>query len=87
MCELFAMSALFNRREPVARFAASALRRGRAIDPRRAPAVGRSTLSLVAAAMGIAPETGMGAIRFGLGRGSTEGGIEAVVAELMRVLF
>ena len=36
--------------------------------------------------MGIAPEIGMGAIRFSLGRGTTQDEIEEVVDQLRRVL-
>jgi cysteine desulfurase len=47
---------------------------------------GQVTLSPVLEAMGIAPAVGMGAIRFSLGRGTTEEQIEAVVGQLRRVL-
>ena len=43
-------------------------------------------LSPVLRAMGIAPEVGMGAIRFSLGRGTTEEEIDAVVAQLRRTV-
>ena len=43
-------------------------------------------LSPVLQAMGIAPEAGMGAIRFSLGRGTTEEEIDAVVAQLRRTV-
>jgi cysteine desulfurase len=39
-------------------------------------------LSPVLRAMGVAPEVGMGAIRFSLGRTTTRGEIEAIVEEL-----
>ena len=38
------------------------------------------------AAMGVAPEVGMGAIRFSLGRHTTQEEIEAVVEHLAQVL-
>lgn len=47
---------------------------------------GQITLSPVLAAMGIAPEVGMGAIRFSLGRGTTQDEVEEVVDQLRRVL-
>jgi cysteine desulfurase len=47
---------------------------------------GQITLSPVLQAMHIAPEVGLGAIRFSLGRGTTEDEIEAVVSELRRVV-
>jgi cysteine desulfurase len=47
---------------------------------------GQTSLSPVLAAMGIAPEAGMGAIRFSLGRNTTQEEIEAVVERLGRVL-
>ena len=47
---------------------------------------GQITLSPVLEAMGIAPETGMGAIRFSLGRGTTQDEVEEVVDQLRRVL-
>jgi cysteine desulfurase len=43
-------------------------------------------LSPVLQAMGIAPEVGMGAVRFSLGRGTTEEEIDAVVAQLRRTV-
>lgn len=43
---------------------------------------GRIELSPVLRAMGVAPEIGMGAIRFSLGRGTTKEEIESVVAQL-----
>jgi cysteine desulfurase len=43
-------------------------------------------LSPVLQAMGITPEVGMGAIRFSLGRGTTEDEIDAVVAQLRRTV-
>lgn len=46
----------------------------------------RITLSLVLKAMGIAPEIGMGAIRFSLGRSTRPEEIEDVVDRLRRVL-
>jgi len=39
-------------------------------------------LSPVLKAMGVPPETGMGAIRFSLGRGTTKGEIEYVLSQL-----
>lgn len=47
---------------------------------------GKIALSPVLKAMGVAPEIGMGAIRFSLGRSTTEEEIEEVVAQLRRVL-
>lgn len=47
---------------------------------------GRIELSPVLEAMGVAPEVGMGAIRFSLGRGTTHEEIEAVVERLNGVL-
>ena len=47
---------------------------------------GQITLSPVLEAMGIAPEVGMGAIRFSLGRSTTQDEVEEVVAQLCRVL-
>jgi len=47
---------------------------------------GHITLSPVLKAMDVAPEVGLGAIRFSLGRGTTEEEIEAVIAELRRVI-
>ena len=47
---------------------------------------GRAELSPVLEAMGIAPEVGIGAIRFSLGRGTTEEEIERVVDRLRRLL-
>jgi cysteine desulfurase len=43
---------------------------------------GRIELSPVLEAMGVTPEVGMGAIRFSLGRGTTDEEIEAVVERL-----
>ena len=43
---------------------------------------GRIALSPVLQAMGIAPEVGMGAVRFSLGRGTTRDEIDAVVARI-----
>lgn len=43
---------------------------------------GRVALSPVLQAMGIAPEAGMGAVRFSLGRGTTRDEIDAVVARI-----
>ena len=43
-------------------------------------------LSPVLRAMGVAPEIGMGAIRFSLGRGTTEEEIDAIVAQLRRTV-
>ena len=47
---------------------------------------GRTELSPVLAAMGIAPEVARGAIRFSLGRGTTEEEIEQLVHRLTRLL-
>lgn len=47
---------------------------------------GQIELSPVLSAMGVAPEIGMGAIRFRLGRGTTEVEIDSVVARLGRVV-
>jgi cysteine desulfurase len=47
---------------------------------------GRVELSPVLEAMGIAPEVGMGAIRFSLGRGTTRDEINAVVERLTEML-
>ena len=47
---------------------------------------GRIELSPVLAAMGVAPEVGMGAIRFSLGRGTTREEIDAVVERLSSAL-
>jgi cysteine desulfurase len=47
---------------------------------------GRVELSPVLEAMGVAPEEGMGAIRFSLGRGTTEEDIDAVIDSLTSVL-
>jgi cysteine desulfurase len=47
---------------------------------------GKIALSPVLKAMGIAPEAGMGAIRFSLGRSTTQEEVEEVVAQLRRVL-
>lgn len=47
---------------------------------------GQITLSPVLEAMDIAPEIGMGAIRFSLGRGTTKEEIEAVVDKLCQVI-
>jgi cysteine desulfurase len=47
---------------------------------------GQITLSPVLKAMGVSPEVGMGAIRFSLGRGTTQEEIEWVVARLTQVL-
>jgi cysteine desulfurase len=47
---------------------------------------GRITLSPVLKAMGVAPEAGMGAIRFSLGRATTDEEIDDVLGLLMRVL-
>lgn len=47
---------------------------------------GQITLSPVLAAMGVAPEVGMGAIRFSLGRGTTQDEVEEVVDQLRRAL-
>jgi len=47
---------------------------------------GRVELSPVLEAMGVAPEGGMGAIRFSLGRYTTREDIDTVVADLARAL-
>ncbi len=47
---------------------------------------GRIELSPVLQAMGVAPETGMGALRFSLGRGTTREEIDTVVARLIDLL-
>jgi cysteine desulfurase len=47
---------------------------------------GRIELSPVLKAMGVAPESGMGAIRFSLGRGTTEEEIDVVVDRLVALL-
>lgn len=47
---------------------------------------GRITLSPVLEAMGVAPEVGMGAIRFSLGRGTTPAEIDEVVGRLRAIL-
>ena len=47
---------------------------------------GRIELSPVLRAMGVPPETGMGALRFSLGRGTTREEIDAVVARLTELL-
>jgi cysteine desulfurase len=47
---------------------------------------GQVTLSPVLQAMNVAPQVGMGAIRFSLGRHTTEGEIDEVVSLLRRVL-
>ncbi len=47
---------------------------------------GEITLSPVLQAMGVAPEVGMGTIRFSLGRRTTQHEIDAVVQELQQVL-
>ena len=47
---------------------------------------GQIRLSPVLAAMGVAPEVGMGAIRFSLGRNTTLKDIDAVVEHLAQVL-
>jgi cysteine desulfurase len=47
---------------------------------------GSVELSPVLKAMGVTPETGMGAIRFSLGRTTTQGEVEAVVKELNRIV-
>lgn len=47
---------------------------------------GRIELSPVLAAMGVAPEAGMGAIRFSLGRGTTESDIDAIADRLHRLV-
>ena len=48
---------------------------------------GQITLSPVLEAMGVTPEIGMGAIRFSLGRGTTEEEIGAVVHALRQVIL
>lgn len=47
---------------------------------------GQITLSPVLEAMGVGPEVGRGAIRFSLGRGTTQDEIEAAVEQLGRVV-
>jgi cysteine desulfurase len=47
---------------------------------------GQVTLSPVLRAMNVAPEVGMGAIRFSLGRHTTEGEVDEVVSQLRRAL-
>ncbi len=47
---------------------------------------GRIELSPVLEAMGVAPEVGMGAIRFSLGRGTTRDEIDGVVDDLTEIL-
>jgi cysteine desulfurase len=47
---------------------------------------GQVTLSPVLRAMGVAPKTSMGAIRFSLGRSTTQEHMEAVVDQLRQVL-
>jgi cysteine desulfurase len=47
---------------------------------------GRIEMSPVLQAMGVAPEVGMGAIRFSLGRQTTRPDIDAVVARVVGVL-
>ena len=47
---------------------------------------GRIELSPVLQAMGVAPEVGMGAIRFSLGRGTTQDEIDAVADRLAQIL-
>ena len=47
---------------------------------------GQITLSPVLRAMNVAPEVGMGAIRFSLGRHTTQGDVDEVVSQLRRVL-
>jgi cysteine desulfurase len=47
---------------------------------------GRIELSPVLEAMGVAPEVGMGAIRFSLGRSTTEQEVDAVVSGLKKAL-
>jgi cysteine desulfurase len=46
---------------------------------------GHVELSAVLKAMGVAPEVGMGAIRFSLGRGTTQDEIDAVTDRLATV--
>ena len=48
---------------------------------------GQITLSPVLEAMGVAPEIGLGAIRFSLGRGTTEEEIQAVVDALRQMIL
>jgi len=48
---------------------------------------GQITLSPVLQAMRVTPEVGLGAIRFSLGRGTTQDEIEAAVSELRRVIL
>ena len=59
---------------------ASPLRRAQHVIP------GASTLSPVLEAMGIAPEVGMGAVRFSLGRGTTRDEIGIVIERLADVI-
>jgi cysteine desulfurase len=47
---------------------------------------GRIELSPVLEAMGVAPQVGMGAIRFSLGRSTTKQEVDAVVSELKKAL-
>jgi cysteine desulfurase len=47
---------------------------------------GQVTLSPVLQAMNVAPEVGMGAIRFSLGRRTTQGEVDEVVGQLRRAL-
>lgn len=47
---------------------------------------GRIELSSVLEAMGVAPEVGMGAVRFSLGRGTTREEIDAVIQRLIHIL-
>ena len=47
---------------------------------------GRVTLSPVLQAMKVAPDVGMGAIRFSLGRSTTEGEVGEVVCQLRRAV-
>ena len=47
---------------------------------------GRIELSPVLQAMGIAPEVGMGAVRFSLGRGTTRDDVDTVVERLTEIL-
>lgn len=47
---------------------------------------GKATVSPVLAAMGVNPAVGAGAIRFSLGRGTTQDEIEAVVEQLRRII-
>ncbi len=46
---------------------------------------GRIELSPVLQAMGVAPEVGMGAVRFSLGRGTTRSEIDTVVERLIEI--